>query len=380
MKDHDQWDEAFYYQERKEHRKDRKIASFKDRSQFKKTDQDQKRKHQTSSEEGTEHLQEGRVLSIAPEGIIVDSSGNFYLCTLKGSLKQQNMRTKNLVAVGDFVLFQKETSQQKELTGTIIRIKERRSLLSRADNLSRRKEQLIAVNIDQVLITCSVFKPPLKPSLIDRYIIAAQKGHMQPVIVVNKIDLLMQDPDLLSVSEKAVLLKEKELYALFLDTYQSIHIPVLPVSAATGEGIQPLIDIMQNKASVFSGQSGAGKSSLINTITGSALRTGFLAQHTMKGSHTTTAASLLPIEGGGFCIDTPGIRSFGIWDLDREEIEAYFPEIFETGRQCRYVDCRHFQEPDCAVHKALEEGTISPLRFDSYCALMTDIATEHKHR
>ncbi len=379
MSDHEQWEDSFLHQERKENRKDRKMASFKDRSQFKKSDQDQKRKRQVEFAEGDENTLEGRVLAIIPEGIVVDAGGNFYLCSLKGTLKQQNMRTKNLVAVGDFVLFQPIPTSQ-DLAGSIIHVKERRSLLSRADNLSRRKEQLIAVNIDQVLITCSVLKPPLKPALVDRYIIAAQKGNMQPIIVVNKIDLLEQSIEDLSLSEATLLLQEKELYQLFQDTYRDINIPIFPVSATTGEGIDALKKAMEGKASVFSGQSGAGKTSLINAITGSVLKTGLLSQHTFKGSHTTSSASLLPIEGGGFCIDTPGIRSFGMWNLDLEELEAYFPEIFEMGRGCRYPDCKHLQEPDCAVHKALEEGTISPLRFDSYCALIADLATEHKHR
>jgi len=358
MKHHDDWDEAFHYQERKDQRKDRKHARNKDRSQFKKSDIDQKRKRQSSIEIPTENLSEGRVLAILPEGIVVDHEGKEILCTLKGTLKQQNLRTKNLVAVGDFVLFKPD--------GAIEHVKERRSVLSRADNLSRRKEQLIAVNIDQVLITCSLLLPPLKPSLIDRYIIAAQKGNMRPIIVINKIDLL-----------------EEEMHPFFDDfvqTYRSLGIPVFPLSTMTNEGIDALKEEMQGKASVVSGQSGVGKTSLINAITGSNLPIGDVIEQTLKGSHTTTSARLLPLEGGGFCIDTPGIRSFGMWDLKKDEIESYFPEIFEIGLNCRYPDCRHIEEPDCAVKLALEEGKISPLRFDSYCALIETLELEHKPR
>jgi len=378
---HDDWDEAFRYQERKEQKKERKQASFNDRSQFKKSDLDQKRKRQDAQQETpSEHFLEGRVLAILSEGILVDCQEKFYLCSLKGALKQQNIRTKNLVAVGDFVLFEPQASSTQKLYGTIAHIKERRSILSRADNLSRRKEQLIAVNIDQVLITCSVFHPPLKPPLIDRYIIAAQKGNMHPVIVINKIDLLERPPDSLSFSEQEFIESEKALYDLFLATYRSLEIPVFPVSTTTKEGLDALKHVMQGKASVFSGQSGVGKTSLINAILGENFPVGHIISHSLKGTHTTSTARLIPLEGGGFCIDTPGIRSFGIWDLQKEEIEAYFTEIFAFGAQCRYPDCSHVQEPDCAVRKALEEEKISSLRFDSYCALMADLSQEHRHR
>ncbi len=366
------WEDSFRGQERKENRKERKLASSKDRSQFKKTDQDQRKKRQ---EEITfsDDVKVGRVLAITPEGILVDGEETLYLCSLKGSLKQDNMRTKNLVAVGDFVRFLPTPSSndfQKEaiLQGTVLHVEPRRSLLSRADNLSRRKEQLIAVNIDQVLITCAVVEPQLKPALIDRYIIAAQKGRMEPVIIINKIDLLDDAP------------QNRALYEDFVRIYRSLGFQVLCLSTTTGEGLDTLRRVMQNKTSVFSGQSGVGKSSLINAIVGSDLRTGSLAAKTSKGTHTTTTTHLLPLKGGGFCIDTPGIRSFGVWDLELAELQAYFPEIFELGRHCRYPDCTHTKEPDCAVQEGIETGEISTLRFESYCALMSSLSQEHRHR
>ena len=358
MKDRDDWDEAFRYQERKEQRKERRHARTKDQSQFKKTDLDQKRKRQAEVEAPIEGLKEGRVLAILPETILVASQGCEYNCTLKGALKQQTLRMKNLVAVGDFVFFTEDN--------VIEHVKERKSILSRADNLSRQKQQLIAVNIDQVLITCSIVFPPLKPALIDRYIIAAQKGNMRPILVINKIDLIEE--------------QMRPFFDEFVQTYRSLGIGVFPVSTTTNEGIDALKNEMQGKASVISGQSGVGKTSLINAIMGYNLPTGEVIEQTMKGSHTTTSARLLPMIGGGFCIDTPGIRSFGMWDLQKDEIESYFPEIFEIGLNCKYPDCRHIQEPGCAVKLALEEGRISPLRFDSYCALMQELASKHKPR
>ncbi len=368
-------EEDFFMQDRKLHRKERKMATSKDRSKFKKSNQDQLKKQaiQRVEDNKDDTLPRGRILAITPEGIIVDCDGEETICTLKGSLKQERSRTKNLVAVGDFVRFEKKESGQ----GTIAFIEERRSILSRADNLSRNKEQLIAVNIDQVLITCSVMQPMLKTPLIDRYIIAAQKGNMQPIIVVNKIDLLEHPPETLSPIDVEV---EQEIYAEFLRAYSTLNIPVLPVSATTGEGMAKLREAMQGKTSVFSGQSGVGKSSLINLVAGTTIRTGSIVQKTGKGSHTTTTTHLIPLECGGFCIDTPGIKSFGLWDLRKEEIVDYFPDIVALSVDCRHRDCSHLTEPNCAVRKAVEEERISALRFESYCALMASVSQQHRLR
>jgi ribosome biogenesis GTPase / thiamine phosphate phosphatase len=366
-------EEEFFSKDRKASRKERKLASSKDRSKFKKSDQDQLKKHSEFIElEDIDHFKRGRVLAILPEGILVSSYQEEFLCSLKGALKQDKTRIKNLVAVGDFVRF--EAKGHKE--GAIFKIEERHSVLSRADNLSRTKEQLIAVNIDQALITTSVVLPPLKPFLVDRYIIAAQKGNMEPVIVVNKIDLLNHPPQEISVD----LSEEKALYEEFLDSYRTLNFKVISVSAKTLEGIETLKEIMSGKTSVFSGQSGVGKSSLINLITGSSLAIGDIVQRTRKGSHTTTTTHLIPLEGGGFCIDTPGIKSFGIWDLKMDEIAAYFPEIFALSSECKFPDCAHLNEPGCAVKKAVEENEISSLRFGSYCALMSSLSEEHRQR
>ncbi len=353
------YEEEYHSQDdRKEFRKERKFASNKDRSKFKKTDQDQLKK-QVKDEENSD-LKRGRVLAIMPEGILVANDDREYLCTLKGSLKQDKNRIKNLVAVGDFVRFEEK--------GVIAQIEERYSFLSRADNLSRNKEQLIAVNIDQVLITASVVLPSLKFSLIDRYIIAAQKGNMIPILVINKIDLLPSSPE------------EQTLFDEFVNVYRSLHFTVLTISATTGEGIDALKKVMQGKTSVFSGQSGVGKTSLINSVTGTQLATGEMVMRTKKGSHTTTTTQLVPLKGGGFCVDTPGIKSFGLWDFQTDEVAAYFPEIFAVSGQCKYLDCAHLNEPDCAVKKAVEEEKISSLRFASYCALMSSLSEEHCQR
>jgi len=353
---HYDYEEAFHKGEQREIRKDRKILSRTDRSKYKKTDQD---KLKTSTGEG----EIGRVLGIMAEKILVDREDKLYSCTLRGSLKQERARVKNLIAVGDFVRF----VPHGEDAGTITSVEERHSTLSRAETLHRHKQQLIAVNIDQVLITASVVLPPLKPHLIDRYIIAALKGNMNPVIVINKIDLLEEDAE------------EKTFFEEVVDIYLSLDIPVYPVSSQTGEGVEELKEAMKGKSSVFSGQSGAGKSSLINSITGSELLVGEVIEKTRKGSHTTTSTLLLPIEGKGFCIDTPGIKSFGMWDLKPEEVKHYYFEIAQLAGECKFPNCSHLHEPECAVQKGVEEGEISRLRFDSYSALMQSLK-EHKPR
>lgn len=365
----------YFGDDRKSGKAQRKMASAKDRSKYKTTDKRQQAKQQKEevSEEGVES---GRVLSIASQGIIVEPDqetlehAGKMLCTLRGVLKKDKTQMKNLIVVGDHVLFERSAPGE----GLIVKVKPRTTVLSRAENLSRRKEQLIAANIDQVIITASVVSPALKPSLIDRYIIAAQKGGMEPIVVINKIDLLDGD------DKDQDLIREREIYEEFLSAYVAAGISVIPMSITTGEGIDRLKQVMAGKASVFSGQSGVGKSSLINAVTGESLKTGGLVDRTNKGSHTTTTAQLIPLEFGGWCIDTPGIKSFGVWDLDREVVEHYFPEIFETGRDCKYPDCSHLHEEDCAVARAVESGKISWMRYESYLTLMQSLQEEHYRR
>ena len=292
------------------------------------------------------------------------------LCSQR-SAEEEKTHAKNLVAVGDFVLFEKISPKE----GIIAHVKPRKTILSRADNLSRRKEQLIAVNIDQVIITVSVVNPPLKSAIIDRYIIAARKGNMEPVIVINKVDLLNNlelDPILLEV--------ENEYFQEVIKAYAGAQIRLISVSTMTGEGIDELKNAMKDKTSVFSGPSGVGKSSLINTIAGLIFRIGDVVERTKKGSHTTTTTQLLPLDFGGWCVDTPGIKSFGVWDLDLEEVEGYFPEIHDLGLNCKFADCTHTHEETCAVQKALEEGILSPVRFDSYQSLRESVGENHVRR
>lgn len=367
-------EEEYFGQERKAGKQERKIAVAKDRSKYKKTDRDKllnaEKKQEASKYEGEGYLR-GRVLATTSEGFIVEHDNKTYACTLRGILKKEKGQAKNLVVVGDIVIFEILNPQN----GMIAQVEPRKSVLSRADNLSRRKEQLIAANIDQVIITGSVIAPRLKAPLLDRYVIAAHKGGLAPLIVINKIDLL-NDTEFDAVTRE----EEKELCDHLLEAYKAVGLRAIAVSLMTGEGIEELKQEMQGKASVFSGQSGVGKSSLINAITGATLKTGDVVEKTQKGSHTTTSTKLLPLEFGGWCIDTPGIKSFGVWDLRKEEVEKYFSEIHAVGRSCRYPNCMHLHESDCAVIEALERGEISLVRYSSYQTLLNSVSQAHIRR
>lgn len=339
------FEEDFHSRDRKESRKNRKHAQETDRSKYKKTDQMEKKEVSIDPT-----WKKGRVVSISGEGAWIDQEGGRILASLKGLLKKEKGQVKNILAVGDFVWFTPEHS--------IAHIEERYSFLARTD-ISGKKEQLIAVNVDQAIIVISIVNPQLKPALIDRYLIAAEKGNIHPIIVVNKIDLL-DDADE----------SERKLYSDFIEAYEKIGIPLLSISANTGVGIDALKALLKDKVSVFSGQSGVGKSSLINIAFGLNLKIGELAHKTAKGTHTTTTSQLIPLPEGGFCVDTPGVRSFGIWKLTREEVMAHFADLAKVG--CKYPDCRHINEPECGVLKGIETGKISLLRYESYRTLLDE--------
>lgn len=347
-------EEHFHSRDRKQSRKDRRHAQETDRSKFKKSDLKQGDEVPPPDDPS---LRPGRVTSISGEGVRVDLEGVEFLCTLKGLIKNEKLQLKNPIAVGDLV----RVLPTSETEGSIAYIEKRFSILSRTD-VSGKQEQLLAVNIDQVLITSSLVQPPLKPALIDRYLIATEKGNMRPVILINKIDQLN------GASEEV-----KQLYKDFLMAYERLGYPILSISTVDQTGIDNLRAIMKNKSSVFSGQSGVGKSTLINAAFAFELPIGDLTQKTFKGSHTTTTARLLPLPEGGFCIDTPGIRSFGVWNLQREDIIHHFREFEPYTLECRYPNCSHLIEPSCAVQTALAEGKISPIRFESYQTLLNEI-------
>jgi ribosome biogenesis GTPase len=360
-------EDSYFGDDRKLDKIVKKKRKAQDRSKFKKTDRD--KLFQKTSIPDESNLLTGHVLSITPQGMQVEYEGKVYTCSLRGALKKEKTLQKNLITVGDFVLF--EILHDNE--GSIAYVQPRKSVLSRADNLSRNKEQLIAANIDLVLIVSSVVLPPLKTPLIDRYIIAAEKGNMQPIIIINKIDLLEEKSGLAE--------QERELFELVKKSYAQAGIPVIAVSTITGEGLEQLQELMKDKSSVFSGQSGVGKTSLINSLVGAEFKIGSPVERTKKGAHTTTTTTLIPLKNGGFSIDTPGIKSFGLWDIKLEEVENYFSEIHEIGVNCKFIDCTHTEEAEgCAVLRAVESEQISPLRYLSYLSLRESIKENYLRR
>ncbi len=338
------YEEEFHGKDRKQSRKQRRHAQDTDRSKYKKTDQEKKEQVEIDL-----NWKRGRVVAISGEGIWIDVDGTRTLGSLRGLLKKEKMAVKNIIAVGDIVYFTPEYA--------IAHIEERYSFLARVD-ISGKKEQLIAVNVDQAIIAISVVNPPLKPALVDRYLIAAEKGNMHPLIVVNKIDLLDESEE------------EASRYREFVALYEKLGFPILSISTKKGIGLEALRSLLKDKTSVFAGQSGVGKSSLLNAAYGLNLKTGDLAQKTSKGTHTTTTAELMPLPGGGYCVDTPGTRSFGIWKLQKDEVIHHFQDLL--GYNCRYPDCYHITEPGCGVLRALEEKTISLLRYESYRTLLDE--------
>ena len=264
------------------------------------------------------------------------------------------VRQKSVLAVGDRVRI-----AQQEGVWTLADVLPRRRVLARPDPLHKHRQRLIAANIDVGIHVVSVKAPPLRPRLIDRFLIAIERGGAQPVICVNKIDLLE------GAAGNAELAK--------LDTYRNLGVPVITCSTKTGEGLDELRALVQEKTSALVGHSGVGKSSILNALD-SRLQ---LATNTLHrrgtGRHTTTASTLFDFGDGTYLIDTPGIREFGLWDLDRESLRDYFPEFREAAELCRFNDCVHVHEPNCEVKDRVERGEINPARYETYVRLYDDL-------
>lgn len=373
--DQEQW---FYRDENQRLRKERKIAQKTDRSKYRKSDQDAKEKQQELL--GKDALWKGRVLEIRAGDIFVHCThspekndiGKVIHCHIKGSFKSQRQKTKNLVAVGDHVHYDYDTLHAK---GQISFIEPRKSILSRGDNLNHTKEQILATNVDLLLITFSLFKPILSSVLIDRFLIAAKKGQMKPVLVLTKIDLF-EDP---SISEST---KEEEQAKVefILETYSKLGVEIVLWNQSSEKALKQIEEIIGSQTCVFSGPSGVGKSTLISQLSGQTQRSLPVCHRTGLGSHATTHAKIVPLKAGGWCVDTPGIRSFALWEVDLESINGYFEEIAEASALCQFRDCRHRDEPGCHVKEEVEKGEISFRRYESYLNLIQEMEQEHLRR
>ncbi len=271
----------------------------------------------------------------------------------------KGVRTTNPVAVGDRVVFeiqQDETSESGQ-NGVIYQIEPRRNyIIRKASNLSK-ESQIIAANVDQVFLIVTVNYPVTLPGFIDRYLISAEAYRVPAALVFNKLDLYNE--------------KDYEKLEELLQTYESIGYKCYQVSAEKNFNIDPLREAMKGKISLLSGHSGVGKSTLMNRLEPSLnLKTAEISDHHLQGKHTTTFAEMFEMEGGGYLIDTPGIRGFGVIDMEKTEISHYFPEMFGLLNQCRFFNCTHVHEPGCAVKTAVEQGEIPLTRYESYLSLI----------
>ena len=295
----------------------------------------------------------------------LDESRAEVKCKMAGSYRIRGIRITNPVAVGD------EVSITPASTGEIALIKDikprRNYIIRKASNLSK-EAHIIASNIDRAMLVATLAHPTTATTFIDRFLATAQAYDVPAILVINKIDILADDPD------------NAELLDAVTHLYRSIGYTVVAVSAATGEGFDTLRQELASKVTLLSGNSGVGKSSIINRlIPGLNLRTAAISDAHDTGMHTTTFSEMYDLDGGGAIIDTPGIRGFGTIDFDRNEVAHFFPEIFELSKECRFRNCTHTHEPGCAVLEALADCRIAQSRYASYMSILDD-ADQEKYR
>jgi ribosome biogenesis GTPase len=307
------------------------------------------------------------------QGLVIKNTGSWYVvqtdngqlfeCKVKGNFRLKGIRSTNPVAVGDRVSF---IPVDDGSTALIDDICERRNyIIRRASNLSK-QSHIIAANIDQAVLMVTISHPETSTTFIDRFLASAEAYRIPVLILLNKIDLY----------DEADRKKLDDITGL----YQSLDYPCLRLSAKEGSGIDDVRRHLKNKISLLSGNSGVGKSTLLNTLVPDAeARTAELSMAHDAGMHTTTFSQMFFLPEDGALIDTPGIRGFGTFDMEREEVSHYFREIFQTGRSCRFGNCTHTHEPGCAVLKALEDGGIAPSRYASYLSMLDD-HDEDKYR
>ena len=287
---------------------------------------------------------------------VKSQNGTFYECRLKGKFRIEGIKSTNPVAVGDRVLFEVETKGD-ETIGIIYEIEERENYIIRKSvNLSK-QTHIIAANIDIAFLLETLNNPPTFTTFIDRFLITAEAYHVKAVLLCNKIDTYTEE-EVLEIKYLAHL-------------YRSIGYDCIGISAKTGKNIDKVKALMQHKVSMFSGHSGVGKSTLINTIEPSLdLKTSEISEQHLQGQHTTTFAEMYDLSFDAQIIDTPGIKGFGIVEMEKEELADYFPEFFALKTHCKFHNCLHLEEPKCAVKEALEKDELAWSRYKSYLQIL----------
>ena len=299
-------------------------------------------------------------------GLVYKSTGSWYTvkseegvfmeCRIKGKFRIKGIKSTNPIAVGDLVDYELDETSDVT-TGTIYHIHDRKNYIVRKSvNLSHQMH-IIASNLDYVFLLITIDNPPTTFNFIDRFLVTAEAYGITTILVFNKIDTL----------EGATL--DEQLYMQHV--YQEIGYQCLRVSSTENKGVEELKELMKDKITMFSGHSGVGKSTLVNALEPSLhLKTKTISEQSKQGQHTTTFAEMYDLSFGAKIIDTPGIKGFGIVDMEKEEISGYFPEFFKLKEQCKFNNCLHKEEPHCAIKKALEEDKISWTRYNSYLKIL----------
>jgi ribosome biogenesis GTPase / thiamine phosphate phosphatase len=298
---------------------------------------------------------------------VKDTDGIRYECKIKGNLRIKEIKTTNPLAVGDWVDFEfleKDSSDQQRNVGLIYAVDERKNyIIRRSQNLSK-QAHILAANIDQAFLIATINYPVTSPTFIDRFLASAEAYRIPVNILFNKIDLYDQEQ----------LAKMEKMMAI----YEKIGYTCLTLSATQNTGFKGLKLLMKDKISVFNGHSGVGKSTIINVLQpGLRLKTSEISNYHETGKHTTTFSELFEMDFGGYIIDTPGIKAYGMLEMEPWEISHYFPEIFRISEKCQYNNCSHTHEPGCAVKEAYQNGEIAESRFISYLGLLE---IDQKHR
>ena len=306
------------------------------------------------------------------KGFVIKNTGSWYSvktddgkvveCKIKGNFRLKGIRSTNPVAVGDHV----EIALNQEGTAFITHIDERRNyIIRKSQNLSK-QSHIIAANVDQAFLIVTVNYPQTSTTFIDRFLASAEAYSVPVVLVFNKRDILSDD--------------ERHYQQSMVHLYETIGYECREISAATGEGVEGLHKLLKGKITLLSGNSGVGKSTLINQILPEAnLRTAEISDAHNTGMHTTTFSEMLELPEGGYIIDTPGIKGFGTFDMEPEELTSYFRELFHFSKDCKFSNCTHTHEPGCAVLKALEDHYIAQSRYQSYLGMLED-KDENKYR
>lgn len=304
------------------------------------------------------------------DGLVIRNTGSSYIvktddnrevaCKIKGHFRLKGIRTTNPVAVGDNVRIAESPDTSAYITEILPR---KNYIIRRASNLSK-EAHIIAANLDQAFLIATLAYPITSTTFIDRFLSTAEAYRVPVTIVLNKVDLLQSEED-------------REFLEAVSHLYRTIGYNIIHTSATNGHGIDELRCALAGKTTLLSGNSGVGKSSLINTlIPGIDLRTAEISATHLTGMHATTFSEMFPLPEGGYLIDTPGVKGFGTIDYDKYEVAHFFPEIFHESHKCRYGNCTHTIEPGCAVLKAVEEGRISQSRYTSYMSILEDIDHE----